>query len=367
MIRTNSRPEALGPGDPSEAPWISRIESVGIELPQRRVTTAEVMAACRRGVGIDLEKLTGIRERRVCSDGESSCSLAIDAARDCLARSNHRAEDLEMIISCSISKYDGGLSYRFEPPLSLSIKEAIEAPRALHFDIANACAGMFTGLYLLDNFIRRGVVRRGMVVSGEYITSLSDNAVSEVGTLDNPQLASLTLGDSGAAVVLERAEKDAAGIHSLVLSTLAEHDQLCIGKACPNRPGAMMETKAGDLHRVAIASAPRTIEHALKQAGVRFDEIDHAIPHQTSVRAIRAGTEAYQKRLGGVPKHVVYNLEELGNTSSTTHFLALHRCLEEGQIKPGERVLFLIFASGVVVGAAVATLDDMVGRYGRAD
>ena len=114
---------------------------------------------------MDLEKLTGIRERRVCSEGEDSYSLAVDAAWDCLSRSRYEPGDIEMLISTSITKYQNGLVFRFEPSLSFFVKEAIGASRALHFDVANACAGMLTGVYILDDFIRRGVVKRGMVVS----------------------------------------------------------------------------------------------------------------------------------------------------------------------------------------------------------
>ena len=110
-----------------DAPFAARFESLGTSLPERRVTTAELMATTRHRTRIDLERLTGIREHRVCGPGESSLSLAIDAARDCLRHSHHTGADLDMVINASITRYVDGTTHRFEPPLSASIKQAIGA------------------------------------------------------------------------------------------------------------------------------------------------------------------------------------------------------------------------------------------------
>lgn len=343
-------------------PFRSRIESLGLELPEKRLGTRELLDSCRHRPRVDLEKLTGIRERRVCSEGEDSYSLAVDAAWDCLSHSRYGPEDIEMLISCSITRYQSGLTYRFEPSLSFFVKEAIGASRALHFDVANACAGMLTGVYILDDFIRRGAVKRGMVVSGEYISTISDNAARKVRTLLSKQLASLTVGDSGAALILERAENGSPGITACEFATYAEHSGLCIGKACDHAPGAEMHTNPRKLHQVAIDSAHPTLLAALEKTGISIRDVDWLIPHQTSVRAIRAGTKHIGARVGGVPKHIVYNLEEFGNTASTTHFVALYRYLQEGRFRPGERILLLVFASGVVCGALIFTMDELCER-----
>lgn len=348
---------------PSEAVHASRIESLGLALPERRESTRELVASCRHRPRIDLERLTGIRERRKCAPGEDSFSLAVDAAYDCLTRSRYEPEEIEMLISCSITTYQDGLTLCMEPSFSFRIKEAIGASQALHFDVRNACAGMVTGMFLLDDFIRRGVVRRGMVVSGEYITNIADNAAREVRTLLSRQLASLTVGDSGAALILERAPEGSPGI-VCELATYAEHSGLCVGGPSASAPGGAMYTDARKLHAVAIASAHPTLARALEQAGTSIPEIDWLIPHQTSARAIRAGTREIGPRFGGTPRNIVYNLEQYGNTASTSHFVALHRLLEEGRLQAGERILLLVFASGVVCGCIVFTMDELRESHG---
>ncbi len=344
----------------------ARFESVGLCLPARRVSTRSLVDRCRRAARIDLEKLTGIRERRVCVEGEDSLSLAVDAAWDCLRHSRYQPGDLDVLISCSITRYVDKLSYRFEPALSLSIKEAIGASQCLNFDVTNACAGMLTGILILENMIRAGSARRGMVVSGEYITSLSENAVRSVRSIASPQLASLTVGDSGAAVIVDRAGPEEPGILASEFATFAEHSRLCIGKEFRRGPGATMSTRARKLHRVAIESAAPVVRDALDRCGLRIEDIDYVIPHQTSVRAIRAGIKRIGREVGGLPRHVVVNLEEFGNTASTSHFVALYRYLEEERLAPTDRIMLLSFASGVVIGSLVFEVGQLGEAHARA-
>jgi len=348
----------------SGGPWGCRIESVGVKLPAGRLTTKDLMSRTSHRTRIQLERLTGIHERHVVGPGESSFTLATGAARDCLSHSGHQASDIEMLISTSITRSKGHFAQSFEPALSLSIKQAIGATQALSFDLSNACAGMLTGVFILQDFIARGEISRGMVVSGEYISHLSWNAARQVRSLFSKQLASLTLGDAGAAVIVERAPKG-AGVDVIGFTTVAEHSRLCLAYPSTLGPGAQMYTKARKLHRVAIADMAVLAAEAIGQAGIDIADIDYLIPHQTSARAIRAGTKEFVRRLGARPKHVVVNLEEYGNTSSTTLFVALHKYLEEQRIRKGDRVMLFALASGIEIGIAIFTVDDMVDRYGN--
>ena len=145
----------------SRAPFAARFESVGAVVPEQRLSTRDLMARVKTRVRVDLEGITGIRSRRVCTEGEDSYTLSVEAALECLRHSAHEAADLEMIICCSISKFKDGLNFLYEPPLSLYVKEAIGARNAVAFDIANACAGMLTGVFIVNDFIRRGVDQPG--------------------------------------------------------------------------------------------------------------------------------------------------------------------------------------------------------------
>lgn len=347
------------------APFAARFESIGARLPERRLTTGELMARTRHRTGIDLERLTGIHEHRVCSPGETALDLGVAAARDCLARSRYTGADLDMVISASITRDADGVPHRFEPPLSLAIKQAIGAPEATSFDISNACAGMLTGVFVLNDFIRRGAIRRGMVVSGEHITGLGDNAARDIRSIFSLQLASLTLGDGGAAVIVDRAPDGCSGIELAGFTTLAAHSRLCVGIPALHQPGAKMYTRARKIHQVAMDAAPLLVEDVLARAGTHLGEIDWLIPHQTSVRAIRAGERALAARTGERPGHVGVTVDHYGNTASTTLFIALHQYLSEGVLHAGEKILLLSVASGLQVGVVLFVMDDLEASHGH--
>jgi 3-oxoacyl-[acyl-carrier-protein] synthase III len=343
----------------------ARFEAVGAVVPEQRVSSKDLMARVRTRGRVSLEGLTGIRERRVCGQDEDSYTLAVGAAEECLRHSAYGAEDIDMLVSCSISRFKDGLNFVFEPPLSLYVRQALGARKAIAFDVANACAGMLTGVYIVSDFVRRGVIRRGMVVSGEYITSLSENAVPNVRTVLSRQLASLSLGDCGAAVIVDRCEagcEDALMTSSFV--TVARHSGLCVGGACETAPGGEMITYARKLHDAAFSSSPPILERALRDWGLEYGDVDHIIPHQTSSRAITAAELLLRRKFGSSPRNVVINLNEYGNTASTSHFLAMYRLLQEKRFKHGENIMLVALASGLVMGVVGFTMDGMVGRYG---
>ena len=353
-----------GPAGAS-SPFRSRIAAVGAAIPDRVLTTDALMASTRHRTSIDLERLTGIRARHVVSDGEDSLALAVRAATDCLAHAAVDPAALEVVVSASITRYVDGLAMRFEPPLSLAVKEAVGAPRAMSFDLSNACAGMLTGVFLLNDLVRQGRIRRGMVVSGEDISGLGTNAARQIRSVLSRQLASLTLGDAGAAVIVERAPEGSPGIDLAGFTTLSEHSRLCLAYPARSAPGATMYTKARTIHKVAVEDSLPLLAEVLDRAGIGVDDIDYLIPHQTSARAIRKGTKVMAERFGAEPKHVVVTVDDYGNTASTTHVLALHRYLEEGRLRPEDRVLLLSFASGLEVGVVLFTVGELVGRYGH--
>ena len=107
------------------------------------------------------------------------------------------------------------------------------------------------------------------------------------------------------------------------------------------------------------------LREVLDQAGLQFDQIDYMIPHQTSARAIKKAMVEFEAQLGAAPRHVVVTVDELGNTASTTHFVALWKYLNEGRFKAGDRVLLLSLASGLEVGIVIFRVGDLVGRYGH--
>jgi 3-oxoacyl-[acyl-carrier-protein] synthase-3 len=351
------------------APHRARIAGAGRCLPDAHLGTDELMASTRHRTHIDLERLTGVRDRRVCTGAEDSLSLATEAATDCLTRSGRSAADLDAVIYCGITKIDSDLVQWLEPTMSLALARRIGADRAMTFDLSNACAGMLTGVCVLNTWIRHGVVERGLVISGEYISQLAHNAARHVRNVMSRELASLTVGDAGAALLLERAPAGAGCIELTGFTTIADHSRLCMAYPRGKDPAARMFTDSRGIQRMAIADTPPLLREALEAAGLGLDDVDWVITHQTSVRAIRQGTARCFEELGGTPRHEpVITVDRYGNTASTTHAVALVEQLRAGAVRPGETVALIALASGLEIGVVLFTVDgELVGGYGHTD
>jgi 3-oxoacyl-[acyl-carrier-protein] synthase-3 len=344
----------------------SRLESIGVFLPETRVATRSMVTARGDHLGRYVESLTGIRERRVCGDGEDALHLAIMAARDCLDRSKYTAADLGLIVSCSISRAGSPQSFRIEPHMSHLIKSHLEADNAISFDVSNACLGMLSGLAIVASFIQRGIVRCGMVVSGERISGISDSACADIEDRDDLLLPSLTVGDAGSAIILDRSENSEDCIESYQFETAAAFSDLCIAGPRESGAGISMRTHSKELHSAAISRLVPTVQRTIDKAGVQMRDIRWFVPHQTSEWAVRVGTNFVAQAFGiEPPERIAISLDRYGNTASTTHFVALHDLLTDRKLSRGDRVMLIGPASGLGLGVVILNLGDIVERYGR--
>lgn len=341
----------------------TRFESIGVYLPEKIVTTQSLIDQMETKPMFDLERLTGIRERRWRAEDEDSYSLALKASRCCLANSQYEASDLDVIIYCSITRFKGTF-FQLEPAFSKSIKTDLSMrASAINFDITNACAGMMTGVYILNSMIKSGAVKRGMVVSGECITPITETAIKEIREPIDFQFASLTVGDSGAACILDQNANKNERISIVDLSCFSQHSELCLGMPSDHHAGIAMYTDAMSIHKEAIERMPRLLQYYADKYQVDATDFDYVIVHQTSKRAITTALELcvplFQKEGNPYFPETLISLDKYGNTSSTSHFVVLYDYLQQGKIKPGSRVLFIILASGLMMGIVAATIGHM--------
>ncbi|MGH3958723.1 amino acid adenylation domain-containing protein [Mycobacterium sp.] len=346
------------------------IESLGVYLPARAVSTEAVLAECANEIRIPLERLTGIKNRRVAGDDEFSIDLARKAVADCLARSSYRPEEIDLVISCNISRCDGpGHRFTFEPSTSSRLRDQCGLVNAVSFDISNACAGMFTGIAVADAFLQTGLVRSALVASGEYITHLTETAQKEIEGPMDPRLACLTLGDAGAAVILERGPNGRVGFHDIDMATLSRYAKLCIAKATDrSHGGAIMVTDSVTQTAIAVKHSVPYVAAVMQRHGWRPETCDHLLMHQTSEASINDAVLAVNRAFGQGAAHrgnTIYNLAERGNTATTTHFVALADQIRNNRINSGDNVVFSITGSGQTVGTALYTFDDLPDRMRR--
>lgn len=342
----------------------SIIESVGTYLPPNVVTTAEVLDGCVSRVRVPLERLTGIKSRHFAEEKEFAIDLATKAIDDCLKHSRIPENQFDLLISANISRYDGLNIVGYEPSTAIALKKSMGFDRAIAFDISNACASMWTAVYVADKFIASGAVRNALVVSGEYISHLTRTAQLEIDGYMDSQLASLTLGDAGVAVSLCASQRSGEGFSELDLYTLGAYSRLCVAKPS-DKPhgGAVMYTDAVKVTAAIVPHAAAHAVHTLRKSGRHVDDLQHIIPHQTSRMTIRGALDEIAKEFkSDCSAQMIDNLEVRGNTASTTHFLAYRDQIDNGRIRTGDQILFAISGSGQTTGTAIYTCNDLPDR-----
>ncbi len=342
----------------------TRFESLGAFLPEGRLSTAELVERMEFKAPFNIEQITGIHHRRVHDRRpghfEGSLVLGLAAAKDCLKRSRYRAEDLDVIVSVSISRMKEGYELCFEPSFALQLKRALGATKAITFDLSNACAGMLSGVLILDQMIKAGLVKNGIVISGECITPISETAVLEIKEALDAQFGSLTVGDSGAAVIVDEAEDDANVIHHIELLTAATGAHFCIGKPSDETPGVALYTDNKQMHNEArVGLWPNFQTNLLEKWGTTFAEqkYDYVVQHQVSVRAIHNFTKFAGKVFNASMPEALSVCEEYGNTATTSHFIVLYDHLKKKRVAKGSKFLLVPAASGLVAGFVGVTVS----------
>ena len=203
-----------------------------------------------------------------------------------------------------------------------------------------------------------------MVVSGEYISYLTDTAQKEIASQVDPQLASLTLGDAGLAVVLQASPRPEVGFHDIELYTLSKYSRFCIAKPTDcEHGGAAMHTDAIKVTATVVPHAATHAQFVLGRNGRPLNDVDHIIPHQTSRLTMEGAVDEMKRRFNqDFSGRLINNLAQRGNTATTSHMLALRDSILDQRIRSGDDILFSISGSGQTTGTALYTCDDLPDR-----
>ena len=146
--------------------------------------------------------------------------------------------------------------------------------------------------------------------------------------------------------------------------TGAKHDHFCRSLPSPRGRGGILLTKARGLQRKGAEHFPVYLERTLAASGWSIEDLQHVIPHQVSVRAVRQGIKALARHFGReMPDIFLCCAANLANTTTTSHFVALHEFMLNGRINAGDNLLLVSGASGIVISHATVTLDDLPERY----
>jgi 3-oxoacyl-[acyl-carrier-protein] synthase-3 len=318
------------------------ILGVGKYLPEQVLTNADL----ERMVDTTddwITTRTGIKERRIASDGEATSDMAVKAAKGALKNAGLEPGDIDLIIVATITPD------MFFPSTACLVQDKLGARNVPAFDIAVACSGYVYGLTIATQFIKNGLYKHALVIAAEKLSAVTDW---------EDRSTCVLFGDGAGAAVLGPVEE--GGILGASLGSDGSKGDLLQLPAGGSRMPASIKTVENKLHTIKMEGNV-LFKHAVKimadaalavaePLGLKGDDIDIIIPHQANIRILNA----LAKRMGVDPHEKVYlNIHKYGNMSAASSAVALTEAVEEGRIKKGDTILMDAFGGGLTWGALI--------------
>lgn len=317
----------------------ARIAGTGSYLPEKVLTNEDLT----KFVDTSDEWIaarTGIRERHVAAEGETTSDLAFHAATRALEAAGITAQEVDLIV---VGTTTPDLIF---PSTACLLQHRLGAAGCPAFDVNAACSGFIYALTVADKFIRSGAAKTVLVVGAETLTRM----------LDWSDRATCVLFGDGAGAVVLKADTETGILSTHMHADGAKKELLWnpVGVSVGFKPeehnaGVRVLMTGNEVFKHAVKALDSVVEEALEANGLDRHEIDWLIPHQANLRII----EATAKRLDMPMDRVVVTVDRHGNTSSGSVPLALDEAVRAGKVQRGQLLLLEAFGGGFTWGSAL--------------
>src|SRR3954454_20192281 len=290
---------------------------------------------------------TGIEERHIAAEGETTSMLGLKAAETAVADAKLEPKDIDLIV-CATPTSD----YTFSPPHYTlpSTATQIQAGLGIHhgaaFDLQAVCTGFVYGVATADKFLTSGSHKRALVIGAETFSRILDW---------KDRTTCVLFGDGAGAIVLEAqlgegTPQDRGVLTSHLRSDGAHRDKLYVdGGPGSTKTTGFLRMEGRDVFRHAVGMVTDVIKDAFEATGVTASDIDWFVPHQANKRIITASAD----KLGIAPEKVVITVDHHGNTSAASIPLALDEARRDGRIREGDLVMLEAMGGGFTWGSAL--------------
>lgn len=321
------------------------IAGIGSYAPERVLTNKDLEKMVDTTEDWILTR-SGIRERRIAADGQSTSDLAVEAARVALAGAGLEPSAVDLIIVATASPD------MLFPSTACHVQHKLGARKVPAFDLSAACSGFLYALDVGRQFVANGAYETVLVIGADKLSAFTN--WQDRGTC-------VLFGDAAGAVVL-RHQPGHRGILSTLLGADGSQTEILKLPAGGSVMPASEETVRDRMHSIqmsgrevfkfAVTAMISAAREALKRSGLGIEDITCVIPHQANMRII----EAIADRLGLGMDRLFVNLQNYGNTSAASIPVALAEAMQTGRLKPGDRVLLVAFGGGLTWASAVVEL-----------
>jgi 3-oxoacyl-[acyl-carrier-protein] synthase-3 len=316
----------------------SRIIGTGGYLPAKVLTNHDLEKMVDTTSDWIVER-TGIRERHIATDGETTGSLAEQASRRAIDAAGIKAEDIDLIVVATTT------ADRVFPSTACLLQDRLGIHGCPAFDVQAVCTGFIYALGVADKFVRTGSARCALVVGAETISRIIDWT---------DRTTCVLFGDGAGAVVL--AASDEPGIISTHLHADGQYKDLLTvpagisqGYDKVTKRETHLNMEGAEVFKVAVNTLGRIVDETLEHNKLQKSDIQWLVPHQANVRIIAATA----KKLGLSMDQVVLTVDRHGNTSAASIPLAFDVAVRDGRIRKGETVLMEAFGGGFTWGSVL--------------
>jgi 3-oxoacyl-[acyl-carrier-protein] synthase III len=313
------------------------IKGTGSALPARRVSNAELAEQVDTSDSWIVER-TGIRFRYLAGEGETTASLATQAAQNALGAAGITANEIDLIILATATP-----DQTF-PASATKVQAALGIADCIAFDLAAVCSGFLYALTVADNMIRGGAAKTALVIGAETFSRI----------LDWEDRATCVLFGDGAGAVVLQAETGGAGILGAKLHADGRHNQLLYVDGGPSTTGTVgkLRMRGSEVFRHAVTNLADVMREVLDGAGLNAADVDWVVPHQANARIL----DATARKLGLDPNKIIVTVDIHANTSAASVPLALDLAVRDGRINRGDLVVLEAMGGGFTWGACVARM-----------
>ena len=311
----------------------SVVLGVGSALPKRRVTNEELAQSVDTSDEWIVAR-TGIRSRYLAGDGETTASLATEAARSALDHAGVAASDIDLIVLATATP-----DQTF-PSSATKVQAALGIDDCVAFDVHAVCTGFLYALSVADSMLRSGNARKALVIGAETFSRI----------LDWEDRATCVLFGDGAGALVLGAEESESGVLATRLHADGRHNDLLFVDGGPSTTGTVgkLRMKGREVFRHAVVNLADVMNEVLEDAGLSAADVDWVVPHQANARIL----DATAKKLGLPAEKVVVTVDRHANTSAASVPLAFDTAVKDGRIKRGDVVVLEAMGGGFTWGAA---------------
>ena len=321
----------------------AHITGWGMAAPQRVVTNDD-LAQFLDTTDEWIQSHTGIRERRIAEDGETTASLALAAGQRALEVAQVNPSELDLIIVATCTPE------HLLPATACLVQDRLGASKAGAFDLSAACSGFIFALNMATQAIRTGSIQCALVIGAETLSRMMDWT---------DRNTCILFGDGAGAFVLQAAPEPGGVLSSVMRSDGSGGELLWVPAGGSFMPATLETVNAGkhfvqmngrEVFRFATRVMGQATEQVVHEAGFTMDQVQLIVPHQANLRILQAAAKAMKIPL----ERCMINLDHYGNTSAASIPIAVCEAVEQGRIKRGDKVVLVGFGGGLTWGAVAA-------------